>query len=115
MVADVNYGLPLVQITTTAGGTTQSAKQGLVDGVYTKDGTPTCLGQVPMEYVRSDPQKGHLYRCRTGGCHLLGSRGGVLYCDDEVWEDPQAEHPAVRRPAARQQGVEGSLLQTPDD
>ena len=67
----------------------QTAKRGLVDGIYQKDGTPTCLGKVPMEYVRTDPAKGRMYRCRTGGCQLLGSRGGVKYCDDEVWEDPR--------------------------
>ena len=57
------------------------------DSIYTLEGVPTCLGQVPMEYVRSDPEKGHLYRCR--GCHLAGSmRGGIRHCDTEVWEDP---------------------------
>ena len=61
----------------------------LRDGIYTDAGTPTCLGQVPMEYVRSDPERGHLYRCRAGGCHLMDSRVGlVTRCDDEVWEDP---------------------------
>ena len=68
----------------------KTAQQGLVDGIYTKDGIPTCLGQVPMEYVRSDPARGYLYRCRTGGCHLVDStRGGIRHCDDEVWEDPR--------------------------
>ena len=79
---DDNGILPVIQIR-------QTAKQGLVDGIYRKDGTPTCLGQVPMGYVRSDPARGHLYRCQPGGCHLLGSRRGVLYCDDHVWEDPR--------------------------
>ena len=59
------------------------------DSIYTTDGTPTCMGLVPMVYVRSDPARGHLYRCQAGGCHLLGTRRGVLYCDDEVWEDPR--------------------------
>ena len=76
--------LPVILIRKTAN------KQGLVDGIYTKDGIPTCLGQVPMEYVRTDPAKGRLYRCRTGGCHLLGSRSYVQHCADEVWEDPRA-------------------------
>ena len=59
----------------------------LYEGIYTKEGVPTCLGQVPMQYVRADPEKGRLYRC--AGCHLAGSRGGVKYCEDEVWEDPR--------------------------
>ena len=64
------------------------AKDTLHDGIYTSQGVPTCLGQVPMEYVRSDPEKGHLYRCV--GCHLAGSnKGGVRHCDSEVWEDPK--------------------------
>ena len=42
-----------------------------------------------MDYVRSDPEKGRLYRCRGDGCHLAGSmKGGIRHCDDEVWEDP---------------------------
>ena len=75
--------LPIILIRKTA--------KHLVDGIYTKDGIPTCLGQVPMEYVRSDPARGHLYRCRPGGCHLVDStRGGIRHCADEVWEDPRA-------------------------
>ena len=42
-----------------------------------------------MEYVRSDPQKGHLYKCRRDGCILRGRRG-VRYCDTEVWEQPKS-------------------------
>ena len=57
------------------------------NSIYTLEGVPTCLGNIPMEYVRTDPQRGHLYRCR--GCHLAGSmRGGIRHCDTEVWEDP---------------------------
>ena len=59
------------------------------DGIYGTDGTPTCLGQVSMKYVRSDPEKGRLYRCREDGCHLK-SRRGVLYCNLETWEDPES-------------------------
>lgn len=60
------------------------------DGVYTKDGVPVCLGMEPMKYVRTDPDSGcHLYRCQDGGCHLRHSgRGGIIYCDSHVWEDP---------------------------
>ena len=61
----------------------------LYDGIYTEKGVPTCLGKIEMEYVRSDREKGHLYRCRAEGCHLKDSnRGGIRHCDTEVWEDP---------------------------
>ena len=65
----------------------RKANAALYDGIYTEQGVPTCLGQIPMEYVRSDPEMGHLYRCR--GCHLAGTmRGGIRHCDTEIWEDP---------------------------
>lgn len=52
---------------------------GLIDGIYTHEGVPTCAARVPMEFVRQDPDKGWLYRC--AGCHLKGSmRGGVRHC-----------------------------------
>lgn len=68
----------------------RNANAPLYEGIYTEQGVPTCIGQVPMEYVRSDPQRGHLYRC--GGCHLAGpNRGGIRYCNSEVWEDPRRD------------------------
>ena len=139
MIADVNYGLPLAHIVTTASrndspelptvfAKTESlypwfhpsaviadrgydsaanheflrgkdalpiihirrkARGELYEGIYTKKGVPTCLGQIPMEFVRSDPERGHLYRCNPKGCRLAGSmRGGIRHCDTEVWEDP---------------------------
>ena len=60
----------------------------LREGIYTNDCTPTCMGMVEMKYVRSDPRKGHLYRCRREGCHLK-TRRGVRYCFDQVWENRQ--------------------------
>ena len=56
----------------------------LYEGIYTERGIPTCIGMVPMEYVRTETEKGHLYRCALGGCRLKG-RKGVRYCDDETW------------------------------
>ena len=49
---------------------TRRNPRGLYEGIYTEKGVPTCIGMVEMEYVRSDPQKGHLYRCRREACHL---------------------------------------------
>ena len=73
----------------------------LYDGIYTKEGVPTCLGQIPMEWVRTDLATGHhLYRC--AGCDLAGTTAGmVLRCDDEAWEDP-AQNPRLFSPIRRQ-------------
>lgn len=63
----------------------------LYNGIYTEKGVPTCLGGVPMEYIRSDPEAGWLFRCRAEGCHLQDSTQGMSsHCDTEVWEDPTA-------------------------
>ena len=44
-----------------------TAHDGLYDGIYTSEGQPTCMGQQPMEYVRTDPETGaHLFRCQAG-------------------------------------------------
>ena len=60
----------------------------LRDGIYTRDGIPTCLGQVPMDYVRTNGDGRHLYRCTAGGCGLADSIAGLApHCRDEVWED----------------------------
>ena len=140
MVADVNYGVPLAQIVTTASQNDfhmlpkvvqrslsahdwfqpavviadkgydslanhtwldgrgiipiihlrKAQKGDLHEGIYTNKGVPTCMGQVPMEFSRSDPDLGRLYRCRSQGCELLKSKkGGIRHCDDAVWEDPK--------------------------
>ena len=75
----------------------------LYEGIYTPEGVPTCVGMVPMEYVKSDPKRGHLYRCRREGCHLR-TRQGVRYCADEYWEgrsdDPRLFGPLRRNSPA---------------
>ncbi len=55
----------------------RSRKGTLYEGIYTEKGVPTCMGMVEMEYVRSDPEKGHLYRCRRAGCRLKTRRGAL--------------------------------------
>ena len=57
---------------------------GMLEGIYTPDGRPTCIGLAPMQYVGSDPRRGQLFRCPPGGCHLR-DRKGVRYCQDEEW------------------------------
>ena len=85
-----------------------SSPDKLYEGVYTAEGVPTCVGMVPMEYVKSDSEKGHLYRCRREGCHLR-TRQGVRYCDDEYWENRRDNPRAVRPAAPEVEGVEGAV------
>lgn len=61
---------------------------GPTDSVLTNYGEPICLGRLVMDYVRSDPRKGHLYKCPPSGCHLK-ARQGVLYCHETMWVTPK--------------------------
>ena len=64
----------------------------LRDGIYTRNGIPTCMGMVAMEFVRTDEKTGfHLYRCQKGGCDRLGNTKGYSTCRDYVWEDPSRD------------------------
>ena len=56
--------------------------------MFDERGVPSCIGSKPMEYVRSEPEKGHLYRCPAEGCPLK-NRKGVVYCQDEYWASPE--------------------------
>lgn len=75
------------------------SKGKLREGIYTNDGTPTCMGEVPMEWVASDPERGHLYRCAAGGCHLK-SRRGFSHCRYQFWEK-RDDNPRVFGPIRR--------------
>ena len=77
-----------------------NARKGL-SGVFNKDGVPTCAGMELMQYIRTEPNKGHLYRCPNQGCQLK-NRKGVAYCKDEYWVDWRTEpnkrlHGPIRR------------------
>ena len=64
----------------------------LYQGIYTKEGVPTCLGMVPMEYVGTDRQGRRVYRCRKEGCDLKDSmKGGVRHCDITYRQDPKED------------------------
>ena len=59
-------------------------------GRYTTEGSPVCMCNVAMEYVRTDPETGrHLFRCAEGGCQLKMNREkSPVHFNTEVWEDP---------------------------
>ena len=57
---------------------------------YTKEGYPLCAGDKAMEYVGSDAERGHLFRCQDGGCALKKKQTLFsLFCSDEQWEKPE--------------------------
>ena len=61
----------------------------LYDGIYDAEGRPTCVGGKSMEYVETDPEKGHLFRCPAEGCDLKGKVHWSRYCDSEHYEKPE--------------------------
>ena len=56
--------------------------------LYDGKGRPICVGGVPMEYVETDLDQGHLFRCPPEGCHLKNQIFFSLYCQDTCYEDP---------------------------
>ena len=76
------------------------ADDGLYDGLYNKKCQPLCLGNMGMEYVRTDRVSGeHQFRCPPQGCKLMG-KGLVPNCRDEIWVNPD-DNPRVVGPLAR--------------
>ena len=63
----------------------------LYDGIYDAEGRPTCVGGKPMEYVATDPEQGHLFRCPLQGCDLKGKIHWSRYCDSQHYEKPQGK------------------------
>ena len=59
------------------------------DGIYDEEGRPTCIGGQSMEYVETDPEKGHLFRCPTEGCPLKETVQFTRHCDHEHYEKPE--------------------------
>ena len=56
------------------------------------DGYPVCAGNRLMKYVRTDSERGHLFRCATGGCQLnLGETLFPLYCEGKIWVKPEGK------------------------
>ena len=63
--------------------------QRLYDRIYDVQGRPTCVGGKSMEYLGTDPDDGHLFRCPEAGCHLKEQIGFTRYCDTECHERPE--------------------------
>ena len=71
----------------------KDAKTGkrLFDGTYTKDGRPVCLGRKPMNWLGTDPDGAHHFRCPPGGCHLKNKVDWSRYCNSEHSEKPEGK------------------------
>ena len=79
-----------------------TAEDGLYDGLYNAEGRPVCLGQQPMEYIKTDQTTGHhLFRCSPQGCPLKqeGTKA-ITHCDSECWQPPD-DNPRVIGPLPR--------------
>ncbi len=58
-------------------------------GIFTEKGIPTCVGGAPMQYLESDTDKGHRFRCDPEGCHLKNGDSLFTTCDSDYWEKPE--------------------------
>ena len=59
--------------------------------LYDAKGRPICLGNIPMEYVRTDDDGQHHFQCNPEGCHLKWKLAFSLYCQDTCEELPEGE------------------------
>ena len=69
-----------------------TARDGLYDGIYNKNGALVCDdGKTPMEFIGTNPKNGHhLFRCPPAGCRMKSkSSGAMIYCNVSV----MAENP----------------------
>lgn len=59
--------------------------------LYDAKGRPICTGNVPMEYVETDDEGQHHFRCNPEGCHLKWKLAFSLYCQDTSEELPEGD------------------------
>ena len=78
----------------------------LYDDTYVEDGRPLCDCGKPTEYVETDPEWGHLFRCPAEGCsheryvkpegRLLRIVGLLPRCSEE-WKAEYKKRPTIER------------------
>ncbi|MDE2938875.1 MAG: transposase [Chloroflexota bacterium] len=67
-------------------------------GIYDTQGRPHCMGNQPMQYVKTNKKEGHLYRCHPQGCKLKNSKAGAItHCDGWSWEQPESNLRIISR------------------
>ena len=59
--------------------------------LYDTNGQPICVGNVPMEYVRTDDAGQHHFRCPPEGCHLKNQFALYVHCRDTCEELPEGD------------------------
>ena len=67
----------------------KETKRRLYDGIFDEDGRPTCIGGKSMEYIETNPKKGHLFRCPAEGCPLKETIQFTRHCHGEHYEKPE--------------------------
>ncbi len=63
----------------------------LYEGLYNEKGLPVCFGGQTMDFLETDPEGKHRFRCPDGGCHLKGRTDWSRYCDFEYSEKPEGK------------------------
>ena len=58
----------------------------LYEGLYNKNGIPICIGGQVMDYMGTEEDGSHRFRCPAGGCHLKDKMGCSRYCDFDFAE-----------------------------
>lgn len=53
---------------------------------YSLEGRPRCTGGLDMDYLGTNREKGHFFRCPEGGCHLKDTIQFTKHCDLEFYE-----------------------------
>ncbi|MYC07704.1 MAG: transposase [Chloroflexi bacterium] len=65
--------------------------------LYDSKGRPICIGNQPMQYVETYPERGHLFRCNPEGCHLKNQLAFSLYCRDTCYENSDESAEILRK------------------
>ena len=67
----------------------KASGQRLYNGNYDKDGRPLCACGKPMEYLLTDPEEGHLFRCPSQGCGVGDKDGAAGRCEGQRYVTPE--------------------------
>ena len=59
------------------------------DSTYDEDGRPLCVGGQPMDYIGTDTEGNHHFRCPGEGCSLKDKMHWTRYCNSGHLEKPK--------------------------